>query len=300
MTRLLAAGFVVLALVIGVDGFVPGSGSVFLKKSTFGVMGKFSSRPPVTNTQKPRSIGGVLGGVDMKLGALLFSCDGVLADTECDGHRLALNMAFKDMGMDMSCNEEQYEKLLHIRGVERLERFWSEIGWTDMNVDTALKVYEKKTEIFQKLVTDGKVPIRKGIKPLIEEAIKAKIPVAVCSSNNYKTVKGIVNQLGPELSSKIQIFCGDQVKRRKPAPDVYLQAQIKLGLDPEECVVFEDNQIGLEAAKKAGMACIITKSKYTQNDKFPEADIEVDDLESGEITLEKVAGLSFSMQGLNC
>lgn len=296
--RVLVATAAVLALTLGAEGFM--TSCLPLSCTKYASISKLNPlRPPVQGSQRRGSNAGFLGRVGMKLGALLFACDGVIADTECDGHRLALNMAFKECGLSMTASEEQYEKLLHIRGVERLERFWAEIGWKDMTVDTALKVYKRKSEIFQKLVEDGKVPLRAGIKTLIKEAIDAKIAVAVCSSSNQAQVKGIVSQLGSDIAGKIHVFTGDQVPRRKPAPDVYLAAQIKLGVAPEECVVFEDNHDGLEAATKAGMACIITKSKYTKKDKFPEASLEVDDLTSGEVNLERVAGIAFNMQGLN-
>lgn len=235
----------------------------------------------------------------MKLGALLFACDGVLVDSDSDGHRTALNMAMSELNLDIECSEEQYGKLLHMRDVQRIEQFWKDVGWKDMNVETALKVYEKKSEIFQKLVADGKVPVRKGVEKLMDEAIAAGIPVAVCSSNTRAAVSEVVSSLGAAKAQKLHIFAGDDVVRRKPFPDVYQLAQIKLGAAPEDCVVFEDNQIGLDAAKAAGMLCIITKSKYTKGDEFPKADLVVDDLESGEIDLEAVAGMAFNMQGLN-
>jgi len=235
----------------------------------------------------------------MKLGALLFACDGVLVDSDSDGHRTALNMAMTELKLDIQCSEEQYGKLLHMRDVQRIEEFWKEAGWKDMDVATALKVYEKKSQIFQTLVADGKVPVRKGVEKLMDEAIAAGIPVAVCSSNTHAAVAEVVASLGTAKADKVSVFAGDDVVRRKPFPDVYQLAQIKLGVSPEDCVVVEDNKVGLDAAKAAGMLCIITKSKYTKSDDFPKADLVVEDLESGDIDLEAVAGMAFNMQGLN-
>jgi hypothetical protein len=109
----------------------------------------------------------------------------------------------------------------------------------------------------------------------------------------------IVKLLGSKRAEYVTVFSGEDVKRRKPAPDVYQLAQIKFGVNPEDCVVFEDNGVGLQSAKAARMLCVISKSKYTATDTFPEADAVVDDLESGEINLERVAGMAFNMQGLN-
>jgi len=234
-----------------------------------------------------------------KLGALLFACDGVLADTETDGHRIALNMALKQAGLSMECSVEQYGELLQMRDVQRIEQYWKSIGWKDMTTELALKVYQSKSKIFRELVKDGKVPLRKGVVSLIDEAMAASIPVAVCSSNTKETVNEIVKLLGSKRAEYVTVFSGEDVKRRKPAPDVYQLAQIKFGVNPEDCVVFEDNGVGLQSAKAARMLCVISKSKYTAADDFPEADAVVDDLESGEINLERVAGMAFNMQGLN-
>lgn len=60
-----------------------------------------------------------------KLEAILFDCDGVLADTERDGHRLAFNIAFKDNGIDESWDEARYGKLLEVGGgKERMTAHW--------------------------------------------------------------------------------------------------------------------------------------------------------------------------------
>lgn len=109
----------------------------------------------------------------------------------------------------------------------------------------------------------------------------------------------LVKLLGGKRAEYVTVFCGEDVKRRKPAPDVYQLAQIKFGANPEDCVVFEDKSVGLQAAKAAGMLCVISKSTYTAGEIFFEADAVVDDLESGEINLERLAGMAFNMQGLN-
>ncbi len=58
------------------------------------------------------------------------------------------------------------------------------------------------------------------------QALAAGVPVAVCSSSSPSQVQKIVGKLGAARANKIHIFASDQVKRRKPAPDVYLLAQV--------------------------------------------------------------------------
>mmetsp|Transcript_1050 Transcript_1050/g.2769 ORF Transcript_1050/g.2769 Transcript_1050/m.2769 type:complete len:103 (-) Transcript_1050:764-1072(-) len=97
--------------------------------------------------------------------------------------------------------------------------------------------------------------------------------------------------MGPQLASSIEIFAGDIVPKKKPSPDIYNLATEKLNLDPAATVVIEDSYIGLQAAKDAGMNCIVTKSTYTVDEDFARADRVVDDLDSGAVTLESLEAL---------
>mmetsp|Transcript_44762 Transcript_44762/g.70081 ORF Transcript_44762/g.70081 Transcript_44762/m.70081 type:complete len:288 (-) Transcript_44762:347-1210(-) len=239
-------------------------------------------------------------GLKSKLGAILFACDGVLADTERDGHRVALNEALKEFTTDgLEASVEVYGKLLNARGEERLVELWKELGWKDMDYDLAVKIYDRKTEIFQGMIEKGSIPIRPGILELIDEAIAANIPIAVCSSNTQRAVEGIVESMGTERASKIEIFAGGRVSRRKPSPDIYNLAKGTLGVTREDCVVVEDDQVGLEAAKAANMAVLITKSAYTNDDDFKQADLVVDSLAVDEIDLDAISKLPLSNVGLN-
>ena len=74
------------------------------------------------------------------------------------------------------------------------------------------------------------------------------------------------------------IFAGDIVPRKKPAPDIYELARRRLSMKASDCVVVEDTRNGLLAAKAAGMRCLITKSAYTRDEDFSEADLVVDEL----------------------
>lgn len=232
--------------------------------------------------------------VSAKLDALLFDCDGVLADTERDAHRVAFNMAFKERGLTDEWSETQYGVLLETGGgKERMTAYWNEKGqWPqevgsddDKKIDMVKMLHKRKTELFMELVEAGKVPLRPGVKRLIAEAKADGVCVAVCSTSNEKAVQKIVDQLG-EDGEGIRVFAGDMVKKKKPAPDVYLMAKDELGLDVEKVCVVEDSFIGLKAARAAGMACIVTKSTYTKNEDFQEAQWVVESLEEPKVSLQ--------------
>lgn len=71
---------------------------------------------------------------------------------------------------------------------------------------------------------------------------------------------------------------GEQCERGKPAPDSYLLAAEKLGLPPGQCLAFEDSTAGLQAAKRAGMHCVVLARKDRPRQDVSEADLVLDDL----------------------
>jgi len=108
-------------------------------------------------------------------------------------------------------------------------------------------------------------------------------------------VSNLVSTLmGSYRASKFQIFAGDMVKKKKPAPDVYLMAVDEMGLDKKRCVIIEDSHIGVGAAVAADISCLVTKSSYTAGEDFTGAKVIVeelgDDANTG-VTLDTLTGL---------
>ena len=143
------------------------------------------------------------------------------------------------------------------------------------------------------LIDEGVIPLRPGVLRIVDEAIAANVKLAVCSTSNEKAVSNLVSTLmGEERASKFQIFAGDMVKKKKPAPDVYLMAVERMGLDKNRCVIIEDSHIGVGAAVAAGISCLVTKSSYTQNEDFTGAKMIVDELgDVGPISLSTLSSL---------
>jgi len=236
------------------------------------------------------------------LEAILFDCDGVLADTERDGHRVSFNRAFKANGIEEDWSVDRYGVLLEVGGgKERMTAHWNEVGWPaeipaegDERKAKVKELHLQKTDLFMDLIDEGVVPLRPGVLRIVDDAIASGVRLAVCSTSNELSVKKIVDTMGPERAAKFSIFAGDMVKVKKPAPDVYNMAVETMGLDPKRCIVVEDTNIGLQAAKGAGIKCVVTKSPYTENEDFSMADIVVSELgddSSTGITLEKINSL---------
>ncbi|XP_015882326.3 CBBY-like protein isoform X1 [Ziziphus jujuba] len=217
--------------------------------------------------------------------ALLFDCDGVLVDTEKDGHRVSFNDTFKEKDLGTTWDVDLYGELLKIGGgKERMTAYFNKTGWPEKapkgeeeRKQFIASLHKRKTELFMALIEKKLLPLRPGVAKLIDQALSKGVKVAVCSTSNEKAVSAIVKfLLGPERAEKIQIFAGDVVPRKKPDPAIYTLAASTLGVDPLSCVVIEDSGIGLAAAKAAGMKCIVTKSGYTANEDFLNADAVFD------------------------
>ena len=216
----------------------------------------------------------------------MFDCDGVLVDTERDGHRISFNQAFKQMNINAEWGVELYGVLLEIGGgKERMTHYFEQqeknegqgpfasIKSPEERKKLVQSLHLLKTDLFMELVETGAMPLRPGVKRLVHEAIAAGVKVAVCSTSNERAVSKIVRvMLGNEVAEKMRVFAGDCVPKKKPAPDIYNLAAKELSLDPCKVAVVEDSRIGHLAAKAAGMTCVVTKSSYTQDEKFDQAD----------------------------
>ncbi|XAR50280.1 Sugar-terminal-phosphatase [Bertholletia excelsa] len=217
--------------------------------------------------------------------ALLFDCDGVLVDTEKDGHRISFNDTFAERELGVTWDVDLYGELLKIGGgKERMTAYFNKTGWPekapkseDERKEFIASLHKRKTELFMALIEKQLLPLRPGVAKLIDQALGKGVKVAVCSTSSEKAVSAIVScLLGPERAEKIKIFAGDVVPRKKPDPAIYTLAATTLGVEPSSCVVVEDSAIGLQAAKAAGMKCIITKSGYTAEENFVNADAVFD------------------------
>jgi len=151
--------------------------------------------------------------------AIIFDCDGVLADTERDGHRVAFNRAFAKKGYPIEWGVELYGELLEVSGgKERMRHYFNSYGWpydvTDKN--TLIKELHKlKTDFFLQIIESGELPARAGVTRLIDEAIAADVTLAVCSTSHERAVNLVVEKLlGSERKARFSvILAGDVVSK---------------------------------------------------------------------------------------
>jgi len=223
------------------------------------------------------------------MNALVFDCDGVLADTERYGHLPAFNATFREVGLPLQWSEQDYGRKLQIAGGK--ERISSELtpefvranglpADPDALAAEVAKWHKRKTQIYTEMAGTGMLPPRPGITRLIRAAQDAGWLMAVASTSAEPSVRAILgNAAGPERAARFDlVLAGDCVPNKKPAPDIYLLAVEQLGVDSAEVLVIEDSRNGLEAAHAAGLRCLITVNGYTEQEDFREAILVVSSL----------------------
>ena len=213
--------------------------------------------------------------------ALIFDCDGVLADTERYGHLVAFNQMFAEFDLPVRWSAEEYQRKLRIGGgKERLASLLTPefVAAAGLPADEAGQQeavaawHRRKTEIYTSLVNSGAVPPRPGVARLVAEALSAGWPLAVASTSAEVSVRATLERaVGPDHASKVPVFAGDIVPRKKPAPDIYQLAIRWLDVPASGVVVIEDSRNGLVAATGAGTTCVITVNDFTAGENFSEA-----------------------------
>ncbi|MCW8905670.1 MAG: HAD family hydrolase [Sedimenticola sp.] len=221
-----------------------------------------------------------------KLQALLWDVDGTLADTERDGHRVAFNRAFQQMGLDWDWDVELYGRLLQVTGgKERIRYYLDEFNraWErPSDLDSFItELHRRKSQLFVSLMVGGEIPLRPGVSRLVNEAKQAGLKLAIVTTTTPANVDALLRQYFPAEGRPVfdLIAAGDVVPHKKPAPDIYLWALERLGLGADQCAALEDSHHGLRAARDAGLkTVVITVNGYTADEDFSDATLVVDQL----------------------
>ena len=157
--------------------------------------------------------------------------------------------------------------------------------------DLAARWHQAKTARYTAFIASGVLPARPGIARIAAEADDAGWRLAVASTSAQASVVAVLEHaVGTTLAERFEVFAGDVVPRKKPAPDIYLLALRELDADPRDVVVVEDSANGLRAALAAGLTTLVTVSSYTVDEDFAGAGLVVSSL--GELPDDPVTVLA--------
>jgi len=231
------------------------------------------------------------------LEALIFDLDGTLADTE-ETHRQAFNAAFIEFELWWDWSPQRYAELLRVSGgKERIAHYVETLELAPAERERVLQLvpalHRTKTRIYNELLAQGRRPFRPGVKALLESAARAGVKLAIASTTTSANIDALLRAnlaAAPHVAFDA-IACGDQVREKKPAPDLYNLVLASLHLPASSCIAFEDSLNGLRAAKAAGLLTIVTPTRWNVHEGFAGADLVLPSLEGLSVPrLEELLG----------
>ncbi len=191
--------------------------------------------------------------------AIIFDYDGLLVDTDNIWFQSCIKLC-KEYGVTIP--QEDREDLMRGNLSEYLVQKYA-------LPDPKEVIKPKLADLFDGITKNG-ISVLPGAIELVKKLSK-KYPLAVASGTNTKRLSASLKTLG--IYNCFQVVIGiDQVKNGKPAPDTFLKAAEELHVDPKNCLVFEDQPKGLEAAKAASMFCIVVPNKHLKGIDYAKAD----------------------------
>jgi len=216
------------------------------------------------------------------LAAVIFDFDGVILDSETaayESHR----RIYDRCGVPLTVEEWCDQIGTYSEGEEL--RWFQQLCARSSHPVTREEFEAEARRLFQELAPCE--PMR-GIRDLLDALGEADVPAAIASTSPRGWVVPATERLG--LSPMFRtIVSGDEVARRKPAPDVYLEAARRLGADPSRSVAIEDSGPGIASARAAGLKTVAIPHWLTERHELSAADLRV--AHAGELTVERLATL---------
>lgn len=196
----------------------------------------------------------MLNSIEPHIKGLIFDADGTLVDT-MPMHYLAWQQTAQSMGGEFP--EPLFYELAGVPTVRIVEILNEKFGY-GFNP-------QEFTEIKENLYMEKYLPTVNPIEPVVAVARKyqGRLPMAVATGAVQRVVQAAL--AATNLTAMFDTVVGaDDVKHGKPAPDTFLEAARRLGVEPQYCLVYEDSDLGLEAAQRAGMTGIDVRPYIAQ------------------------------------
>jgi HAD superfamily hydrolase (TIGR01509 family) len=140
------------------------------------------------------------------------------------------------------------------------------------------ELFAERQVIFDRICRESHLEPMDGVIEMIRTLQQRGVPLAITSSAVRSSIEAILERLGIRDAFSL-IVDGSEVVNGKPDPEAYLLTARKLGVEPRDCVVFEDSHVGVVAAKRAGMYCIgVRNPRAQQRQDLSAADVVVDSM----------------------
>ncbi len=212
--------------------------------------------------------------------AAVFDMDGLLIDSE-PLWRQAEKSTFREVGIELT--DQMCHQTLGLRADEVVAHWYGKFPWTGVTLE---EVEIRLVSSVQRLISAQGQPL-KGVCTTLSVLRKAGFKLGLASSSPHVLIETVVGKL--DVRDYFAVMCSAvDEDRGKPDPAVYLKAAEKLGVDPTNCIAFEDSVSGVRSAKSAGMSVIAVPAE----NQYCEREFEMAD-----IKLRSLAEFSIEMLG---
>jgi beta-phosphoglucomutase family hydrolase len=181
--------------------------------------------------------------------AFVFDMDGTLVDN-MGFHNQAWLAMFAELGINV--DDRRLKGLMDSHTTPKLLR---KVLGQQLSDARIVELSERKEAIYRSTYAPHLKPVQ-GLQPFLQEVQRLGIPMGVATSAGARNIDFTLRGLGIQDFFSA-IVGGDDVPQGKRGPEIYLAAARRLGVRPEQCLVFEDSRSGIEAAQRAGMRIIV-------------------------------------------
>ncbi|MGD9157467.1 MAG: HAD family phosphatase [Desulfobacteraceae bacterium] len=202
--------------------------------------------------------------------ALIWDMDGTMVDTR-HAHWLAWKQTMAAENYDLT-----WETFLKTFG-QRNDAILRDLLSSDLPDAEVGRIGDAKEQMFRDVIKEKGVQLLPGAGQLIDQAVTHGCLQAVVSSAPRKNITTILEVIH-RLNTFSVLVCAEDVSHGKPHPEGCITASRKLGVSPSKCIVLEDAPAGLEAARRAGMACVGVLSTHDHIDKADRIVSSLEDL----------------------
>jgi HAD superfamily hydrolase (TIGR01509 family) len=221
-----------------------------------------------------------------ELYGLIFDVDGVIADTEAVNARATIKVFDEEFGIQ-GVQQKDFEAGLG-RGAEEYIKAATRVHGAELNDEQLAKASKLRQENFLAILKLEGLQVYPGIIKLIKTSLKKpNFGVSIATSSTREKSEAVLKATKIPYEKMVYIS-GQDVKHKKPDPELFLLAAEGMGIEPARCVVIEDAPDGVKAAKAAGSKCIAVTNS-TVAEKLAEADLVIDSLAKIDTnTIEKI------------
>ena len=211
------------------------------------------------------------------LKAVIFDMDGVLIDSE-PFHLVVNEKIFANLGINL--DEDEYQTFI---GTTHND-MWTTIKERYNLPQSVPELVDMQVSGNINYIKSEEIEAIEGVPDLLSEIAFENIKIGIASSSPTEVIELVINKL--RISNYFSaIVGGEELKKGKPAPDIFLQAAKLLNSEPADCIVIEDSENGVLAAKAAGMKCVGFKNPNTGNQDLKKANLIVENYGSLKVSI---------------